>query len=120
MSDKWLARFLDKQHPEKATTGIQDPGEDVDPEGREIWVKVLAKAQVETELLARLLYIRGAGAKLIEDGRTGFRIMPIIDPKGKGGWSSLQEFAREKWCLQPYIQVLTGIFLDVRKPSSVK
>jgi hypothetical protein len=80
-----------------------DPGADISPEDSALWLPLLEKARaIDMDFAARLLYIRGAGAKLVPDERIGYRIQPIIDPSGVSGWTSLKQYEAERWCLDPY------------------
>lgn len=82
---------------------IIDPGADISPEDSELWLWLLTAAEkTDTELHARLFYIRGAGAKLERHATYGYSIKPIIDPEGKQGWTSLDEYQRERQCLVAY------------------
>jgi hypothetical protein len=82
---------------------IIDPGADISPEDSELWLWLLTAAEkTDTELHARLFYIRGAGAKLERHATYGYSIKPIIDPEGKKGWTSPDEYQRERQCLVAY------------------
>lgn len=95
----------------------QDPGWDISPDDSRLWIKVLTMAkEIDVDLLARLLYLRGTGCRLIADTKTGLRIVPIIDPTGQAGWTSQAVYNSEKWCLNPYRQKL----MQLLKKLSIK
>lgn len=95
---------------------ITDPGADISPEDSECWLWVLSEAEKKNkELYAALFYIRGGGARLVEHQQYGFAIHPIIDPSGKGGWSSREEYDRERKCLVPYRLQVVELLKEVRK-----
>jgi len=108
-----MSRYLDVIR-NKDISDVKDPGADIDPAGVSLWVQVLTRArEVDNELYSKLMYIRGTGARLVPDDRTGYKVMPIIDPTGKKGWSNVEEYASEKWCLQSHIQELSKILMEV-------
>lgn len=97
---------------------ILDSGADLDHEGTKLWLQVLTAASViSKDFYSRLAYVRGTGARLETDERTGFKIVPIIDETGACGWESVEHYNAERWCLQPYVNALSAIFKDVATPA---
>jgi len=95
--------------PEVPIGGIVDPGRDMSPDDSDLWVQLLEMARVvDIDFAARLMYLRGTGCRLEEDG-IGFKLRPIIDNEGRAGWTSQATFDAEEWCLNPYIEKLTEL-----------
>jgi len=80
-----------------------DPGSDIDPDGSDLWLTLFTIAdQMNHDLYSVLMYLRGTGLRLVPSEKFGFILQPIIDREGKKGWSSKDEYDREKKCLAPY------------------
>ena len=93
----------------------EDNGRDISPDDSPLWLELLKMSRaIDIDFAARLLYLRGAGCRLVENDRTGFKIVPIIDDNGRDGWESIEQYNREKWCLNPYKQKLTEILKALR------
>jgi hypothetical protein len=100
---------------ELASKIIIDPGADISPEDSDLWLWLFAAAErVDMELYAGLFYIRGAGARLEKHMAYGYSIRPVIDPAGKKGWTSLEEYRRERQCLAAYRTKLIEMLRDLQ------
>ena len=80
---------------------MQDPAADLSKEDSALWLELFAMLKKNGELTAKLLYLRGVGCRLVEHGRS-YKIMPIIDPSGMEGWTSQEQYDREKWVLMAH------------------
>jgi len=82
---------------------FNDPGIDLSPDDTRRWMRLLVMARyIDADLASRLLYIRGTGCRLTPHPLMGYKLSPIVDSAGKGGWESLEQYANEKSCLNPY------------------
>lgn len=87
-----------------------DTGADISPEDSHLWQRLISEAaKINIDFVARLKYIRGAGAKLEPDARLGYKIVPIIDASGQNGWPSWEAYEAERWCLNPYREQLVNL-----------
>ena len=90
-----------------------DPGAEISPGDTHLWLILLREAKsLDIELWSKLAYLRGAGCRL-EQGTKGYVIRPIIDAEGKRGWTSVEEYDREKQCLEPYRQDVVRLLKEV-------
>ena len=80
---------------------MQDPAVELSQEDSALWLELFAMLKKDKELTAKLLYLRGVGCRLVEQGRS-YKIMPIIDPSGMEGWTSQEQYDREKWVLMAH------------------
>ena len=80
---------------------MHDPAAELSQEGSALWLELFAMLKKDKELTAKLLYLRGVGCRLVEQGRS-YKIMPIIDPSGMEGWTSQEQYDREKWVLMAH------------------
>ena len=65
----------------------------------ELWIRLFMYAdQINPDLATMLEYIRNTGAVLTPSDKYGYRIEPIIGPRG---WSSVEEYEQER---QPLIK----------------
>ena len=80
---------------------MYDPAADLSQKDSALWIELLAMLQKNKELTAKLLYLRGAGCRLVEHGRS-YKIVPIIDTSGQNGWTSQEQYDQEKWVLMAH------------------
>lgn len=75
------------------------------PHDSELWLKLMGWAHgISPDLSAALMLIRNTGAQLIPSEEFGYRIQPVIGPKG---WASKEEYERERvWLAKYQSQVL--------------
>lgn len=89
-----------------------DPSFDVSPDDSPLWCRLFEDCK-DRELVARLRYLRGAGCQLVETSDS-YRITPIIDATGCGGWPTLEAYEAEKWCLSAYTKELVALLKKLR------
>ena len=66
------------------------------PEDSKLWLELFLQAgKIDENLASILMYIRNTGAVLLSSNEYGYVIRPII---GTNGWSSQEEYDKEKQC----------------------
>lgn len=76
-----------------------DPYRDQSPGDSSVWLELFIATEKNRELYARLFFIRGGGTKLFRNQQWGFIFQPVIGPSS---WMSVEEYNREKQCLDGY------------------
>jgi hypothetical protein len=80
-----------------------------------LWLELFIIAdKVNPDMAHRLEYIRATGAWLVPDNEFGYVIKPIIDPSGTNGWSSMEQYLKERQCLDPYIKQIIEALKELR------
>lgn len=101
---------------EMADIVFEDPGADISPEDSELWLTLFTWArEIDVDFYARLFYVRGGGARLVEHEKFGYIIQPIIDPEGKKGWPTREFYDQEKQCLNPFAGAVTTLLQNLRR-----
>lgn len=86
---------------------IDDPYMEHDPEGTNLWLKLLCEARNESlEFYAVLNYLRCTGTLLVPDAKFGYRLVPVIS---EDAWHSVEEYNHEKQYLQKWLPQLVSI-----------
>ena len=69
------------------------------PSDSELWLRLFQMASSIEPLASNLMYMRNTGAILVRSEKYGYRIEPVI---GVDGWSSREEYDRERRPLVKY------------------
>ncbi|MDU2063766.1 MAG: hypothetical protein E6713_02910 [Sporomusaceae bacterium] len=81
-----------------------------------LWIELFMIVDKENRELADvLMYIRGTGAILTPDQTFGYVIQPVIDPSGRLGWVSQQQYEKERQYLLPYANLLIESLKELRR-----
>lgn len=111
--EKRAYEILQPTQKEMTETATLDPFSDCSPNDSEIWMHILFIARdIDYELYARLWYIRGGGTRLVTSQKWGYIMQPVVRSNNHGGWDSLQQYEKEKHCLDAYIQTVIKLMKD--------
>lgn len=90
----------------------------ISPEDSRLWLEFFIMANEKSRELCEILqYIRNTGAKLVRNQTYGYIIRPVI---GGFGWSSIEEYNREKKYLEKYKAVVVQLLKELAKGESRK
>ena len=88
-------------------TEYQDRYYEHHPSDSDLWRKLFQMAdRIGEPLASNLMYMRNTGAILVRSEKYGYRIEPVI---GAEGWSSREEYDRERRPLVKYQAEIVGM-----------
>lgn len=97
---------------------MQDNYGVISPQDSRLWLELfIAASKKNRELCEVLQYIRNTGAKLVRNPKYGYIIKPVI---GVYGWSSEQEYKRERKPLEKHRELLLKLLADLAKEANKK
>jgi hypothetical protein len=86
------------------------------PPDSKLWIAFMKMVDSPDHRLTDILkYIRNTGTMLVPDQQWGYIIRPVIDPAGKQGWQSQQQYDQEKQYLVPYGNQLIAALAELRR-----
>lgn len=86
------------------------------PNDSPLWLELfMLAAKVDVNLAKQFEIIRTTGAWLLLDQQYGFRIQPIIDPKGANGWTTMEQYNAERRYLMPYMNNVVEALRELRR-----
>lgn len=95
---------------------MQDNYGVISPEDSRLWLELFILASKKNcELCEVLQYVRNTGAKLVRNPKYGYIIQPVI---GVYGWSSKEEYMRERKPLEKHRELLLKLLADLAKGAS--
>lgn len=95
---------------------MQDNYGVISPEDSHLWLELFILAsKKKRELCEVLQYVRNTGAKLVRNPKYGYIIQPVI---GVYGWSSKEEYMRERKPLEKHRELLLKLLADLTKGAS--
>lgn len=90
---------------------IEDPFAERDPQGVDLWLKLLVAArEVSLDFYAVLHYLRCTGTLLVPDEKFKYRLQPVV---ADYAWQSVDEYNHEKQYLQKWAQQLVEILKEL-------
>ena len=90
---------------------IEDPFAEHDPEGVDIWLKLLCEAHRESlDFYAVLHYLRCTGTLLVPDDKFKYTLQPVV---ADYAWQSVEEYNNEKKYLQKWTKQLVEILKEL-------
>lgn len=95
---------------------FEDDYREYSPSDHRLWMELFIQSEkIDRNLTSILMYVRNTGAKLIRNSEYGYIIRPVI---GQDGWTSKEEYERERQCMTPYkneiVKLLGGLRENVQ------